>query len=80
MTTILIEYFGPVAMGIAVFLVQMVIKSNTRLAILESQVKKLNEEVEDLHDNYKDNFAKVFKSLEEIKIRIERMDAHISKD
>ena len=80
MTTILIEYFGPVAMGIAVFLVQMVIKSNTRLAILESQVKKLNEEVEDLHDNYKDNFAKVFASLEEIKIRIERMDAHISKD
>ena len=74
-----IEYMAPIAIAISIFLVQMVIKGNTRTAVLEARVKKHDEEIDDMHDSYKENFARIFKSLEDIKIRLERMDASRNK-
>lgn len=70
-----IEYMAPIAIAISIFIFQMVIKGNTRTAVLEARVKKHDEEIDDMHDSYKENFARIFKSLEDIKIRLERMDA-----
>ena len=54
-------------------------KGNTRTAVLEAKVAKHDEEIDDMHDSYKENFARIFKSLEDIKIRLERMDASRNK-
>ena len=78
-----VEYVGPVAMAISIFLIQMVIRNNTRVAVLESNIRQSKEDIKSIRgeianitENHRDNFAKIFESLEEIKIRL----AHLDRD
>ena len=53
--------------GLVIFLFQMIIKNNTRTAILENQIKMKMEGEKEIKDNVKC----IFQELEKIKISIE---------
>ena len=78
---ILLEYLGPVAMAMTVFLLQMLIKGNTRVAVLESQLRQSKDDIRAVRDDIEnvakkssDNITKIFESLEEIKVRLAHLD------
>ena len=64
-----IEYVGPVAMAMAIVLVQMIYRNNTRCSVLENRVKQL----ESKETDYRENFTKLFDTLQDIKVELAKL-------
>ena len=63
-------YLGPIAIGISMFMFQLVWRQNTRGEVLESRVARLEAREED----HKENFTKLFETLNEIKVELAKLN------